>query len=191
MDTLKVLKERLDQVQDRIESSSFLESQGLGNEIGFWIFDYPAEHEIEVREHLLHITERLNKRNYNFLNLNVFEVITSLLDSRKLFDKACKRELEAGSEKLLQSLKGPLSQDKIVKYIVDAYQPQNYDFVILSGIGSTWPLVRSHELLSALQDVMGRTPLVLFYPGTYSGFDLHPFGLIKSKNYYRAFKLVP
>jgi hypothetical protein len=38
---------------------------------------------------------------------------------------------------------------------------------------------------------MAKTPLILFYPGEYSGRDLHPFGMIDSKNYYRAFKLVP
>lgn len=191
MDTLNALKARLDEIQPRLESPKFLESQGLGNEIGFWIFDYPAEFEIQVREHITHICERLNKRGYNFLNLNLFELLIELLDDRKLYDKALKRELEAGPEQIRQSLKGPLSQDKIAKFMADKYQPQNYDFVMLSGVGNSWPLIRSHELLSALQDIMGNTPLVLFYPGTYSGFDLHPFGLIGSKNYYRAFKLVP
>jgi hypothetical protein len=52
-------------------------------------------------------------------------------------------------------------------------------------------LIRGHELLSALQDVMGSTPLILFYPGAYSGNDLQPLDGIESKNYYRAFKLVP
>lgn len=44
--------------------------------------------------------------------------------------------------------------------------------------------------MSALQDVMGFTPLLMFYPGTYSGHDLSPAG-IDSRNYYRAFRLVP
>jgi len=32
---------------------------------------------------------------------------------------------------------------------------------------------------------------VLFYPGSYSGLNLQPFGEVESQNYYRAFKLVP
>jgi hypothetical protein len=31
-------------------------------------------------------------------------------------------------------------------------------------MGNAWPLVRGHELMSALQDVMGFTPLLMFYP---------------------------
>ncbi|HAA34478.1 MAG TPA: DUF1788 domain-containing protein, partial [Firmicutes bacterium] len=33
-------------------------------------------------------------------------------------------------------------------------------------------------------------PLIMFYPGTYSGQDLHLFDEISDQNYYRAFKLI-
>lgn len=114
-----------------------------------------------------------------------------MLEERGLFDRACQREMQVGVDDLRKTLAGPLSQEKVAKYIAEKYQPSELEFVLLSGLGSAWPLVRGHELLSALQDVMDCTPLVLFYPGEYSGMDLHPFGMIESKNYYRAFKLVP
>jgi hypothetical protein len=79
----------------------------------------------------------------------------------------------------------------IAEQAFKANNQSNLDFLLLSGLGNAWPLVRGHELLSALQGVMGNTPLILFYPGSYSGRDLHPFGMIESRNYYRAFKLVP
>jgi hypothetical protein len=69
-------------------------------------------------------------------------------------------------------------------------KPEQYDLVIVSGVGSVWPLLRSHTLLNNLQPVMGKTPLVMFYPGRYDGQSLRLFGKIKSNNYYRAFKLV-
>jgi hypothetical protein len=39
--------ERLNQILPRVTSRDFLESKGLGNEIGFWIFDYPANRELD------------------------------------------------------------------------------------------------------------------------------------------------
>ena len=54
-----------------------------------------------------------------------------------------------------------------------------------------WPLLRAHSLLNNLHAVMGKTPLVLFYPGRYDGHSLRLFGKIKGANYYRAFRLVP
>lgn len=188
---LKGLQHRLDQVIDRIDNPSLLKNEGLGNEIGFWIFDYPAKFELMVRDHIEHISEKLQRRGHQFIHINVFQSLVELLESRKLFDRACQREKQVGLEALKKSLSGPLSQDKLASYIQERYPVAEQDFVIVSGLGTAWPLVRGHELLSALQAVMGSTPLILFYPGEYSGSDLHPFGLIESKNYYRAFKLVP
>ena len=46
------LEERLNKIISRITSKEFLESKGLGNEIGFWIFDYPVDRELVVRDFL-------------------------------------------------------------------------------------------------------------------------------------------
>jgi len=188
---IPALQNRLDLVLERIESSAFLDSDGLGNEIGFWVFDYPAQHELIVREQLSHITDKLTKRGRNFVHLNIFETLIEMLDSRGLLERTFDREKDKGIDVVRKSLAGPLSQEKIARYIEKKIKPESLEFVVLSGLGSAWPLVRGHELLSALQDVMGSTPLVLFYPGEYSSRDLHMFGKIESRNYYRAFKLVP
>lgn len=188
---MKPLQNRLDLVMERIEDPKFLKNDGIGNEIGFWVFDYPAKHELIVRDYLAHITEKLSKRGHKFTHINIFQILIDMLETRNLFERACTREKQVGIDELKKTLAGPLSQKKVAEFIAEKTQLESLDFVLISGLGNAWPLVRGHELLSALQDVMGSTPLVLFYPGEYSGKDLHPFGMIESKNYYRAFKLVP
>ena len=47
-----ILEYRLKQLEERIGDDRFLKNQGSGNEIGFWIFDYPAKQELQVREYL-------------------------------------------------------------------------------------------------------------------------------------------
>ena len=85
----------------------------------------------------------------------------------------------------------PLHEDKLALVFAKAAQPEQHDLVLVSGVGSVWPLLRSHSLLNNLHPVMGKTPLVMFYPGRYDGQSLRLFGKLKSNNYYRAFKLVP
>ncbi|MBL4886873.1 MAG: DUF1788 domain-containing protein [Flavobacteriaceae bacterium] len=189
--TVSALQKRLDLVLERIDSPKFLDNDGLGNEIGFWVFDYPANHELIVREQLRHITDKLTKRGHKFVHINIFEILLEMLESRGLLERTFAREKQVGIDVVRKNLAGPLSQEKVAKYIAEKIQPDSLRFVVMSGLGNAWPLVRGHELLSALQDVMGNTPLVLFYPGEYSGQDLHMFGKIESRNYYRAFKLVP
>ena len=191
MHPMKVLQNRLDLILERIENPRFLNNDGLGNEIGFWIFDYPAKYELVVRDYLTHLTEKLTKHDHQFVTVNIYQTIIDMLTSRGLLERTFNREKEVGVEAVRKTLSGPLSQKKIAEYIAEQIKPEALDFVLLTGLGNAWPLVRGHELLSALQDVMGKTPLILFYPGEYSGRDLHPFGMIDSKNYYRAFKLVP
>ena len=45
-------EERLNKVVDRLVSPELLSNAGLGNEIGFYIFDYPPERELQVRTFL-------------------------------------------------------------------------------------------------------------------------------------------
>ncbi|EIX1612860.1 MULTISPECIES: DUF1788 domain-containing protein [Enterobacterales] len=185
-----VLDYRLSQIQSRIEEDRFLKNNGSGNEIGFWIFDYPAQYELQVREHLKYLLRNLEK-DHHFTHLNVFQVIIDMLTERGLFERVCQQEVKVGPEALKKQLAGPLNQKKIADYIAQKVDLPAQEFVILTGMGNAWPLVRGHELMSALQDVMGFTPLLMFYPGTYSGYDLSPLAGIDSRNYYRAFRLVP
>lgn len=96
-----------------------------------------------------------------------------------------------GSEELLKALKGPLHELKIAKYLVEKTKPEQQDVILMSGVGSAWPILRSHTLLNSLHPLMEDTPLVVFYPGKYDGQGLRLFGKLKESNYYRAFQLVP
>ena len=187
----KRLHNRLDEIQPKIESEDFLKNQGLGNEIGFYVFDYPPESEIEVREHLDYMSERLIKRGRIFKSINLFEAVIELLDSRNLTERAFKVQKERGDDALFNALKEPLEQNRVAEFISSKIDLETTEFILLHGLGSAWPIIRGHGLLNALHAKVGSVPTVLFYPGEYDGTALKPFGRIESNNYYRAFKLVP
>ncbi|MFW9737063.1 DUF1788 domain-containing protein [Vibrio parahaemolyticus] len=195
MQTVQQLQQRLEKVQDRLESDEFLTNKELGGEIGFYIFDYPAEHEIIVREHIDFLTKKLVSRSEitgkRFASINLYEMVVELLKSRKLLDRAYKMQFEKGDDALFKALKGPLEQNRFAEFIVKQANVLECDFVILHGLGSVWPIIRGHGLLNALHAKVGNVPTVMFYPGEYDGATLKPFGRIESNNYYRAFKLVP
>lgn len=187
----KKLRTRLDQILNKVESEVFLKNQGLGNEIGFYVFDYPAEFELEVREHISFMADKLTKRGRTFSNINLFALIIELLESRELTERAFKVQKERGDDALFKALKGPLEQNRVAEFIASKVDLENSDFILLHGLGSAWPIIRGHGLLNALHAKVGNVPTVLFYPGEYDGTALKAFGQIESNNYYRAFKLVP
>jgi len=195
MNNKQELAERLNAIRERLDSEDFLNNRGLGNEIGFYIFDYPPQFELMVREYLAMTVSQLAKLGRRFVHLNLFEEVLAILEARKLLDKAFELEKKKGIDELAKALKGPLEQGRVAKHLVEKMRPQEQEFVLLSGLGQCWPLLRGHSLLNALHAYMGETPLVLFYPGRYSGLELYPFDLdtaeVAPANYYRAFQLVP
>jgi Domain of unknown function (DUF1788) len=187
------LNERLNKILPRVTSDGFLSGSGIGNEIAFYIFDYPPEDELRVRDYLRTLLDHIPKQKHGLRvkHLDLFGFVMAYLKNRNLLDKAIQMQREKGDEALKKALAGPLHETKISSIFADATQPGQHDLVIVSGVGSVWPLLRLHTLLNNLQPVMGKTPLVIFYPGRYDGQSLRLFGKIKSNNYYRAFRLVP
>lgn len=189
----EVLNNRLNQIIDRIKSPEFLSNSGLGNEIGFYIFDYPPEEELTVREYVRFMLEKLAKTNpaLRIAHINLFKLLIDYLQERNLYDKALNLQKTKGDEALRKALKGPLHEEKVAKAFVEAAKPDEHDVVIMTGIGNVWPLFRSHTLLNNLHSLMQNTPLLVFYPGIYDGQGLSLFGRMKDNNYYRAFRLIP
>ena len=195
MNTQQELAERLEAIRERLDNEDFLNNRGLGNEIGFYIFDYPPQFELMVREYLALLIGRMTKLGRRFVHLNLFDEMLAMLQERKLLDKAFELEKKKGVDELAKALKGPLEQGRVAQHLVKKMDPTQQEFVLLSGLGQCWPLLRGHSLLNALHAHMGETPLVLFYPGRYNGLELYPFDLdtaeVAPANYYRAFQLVP
>lgn len=187
------LQDRLNQIPEKILSSEFLNSQGLGNEIGFWIFDYDPAAELEVREYIKLLENTLTKKHskLSYVHINLLELLVQYLNSRGFVAKAIALQQQKGDEALLKALAGPLHMNKFAPYLVETTQAATKNIVFISGIGSVWPLLRAHDLLNNLHSLLGQTPMVLFYPGHYDGQSMRLFGKIPSDNYYRAFKLIP
>ena len=184
--------QRLNKILDRVTSDDFLHGKGLGNEIPFYAFDYPPERELEVRDHIDFLVAQLPKHRpgLRFYHINLFDLIIRQLKSRGFYDKALDLQRKKGDEALLKALAAPLDATKLAKVFADEVRPKEQDLVLVSGVGSAYPLLRTHNLLNNLHHRMGSTPLVLFYPGLYDGQSLRLFGILPDKPYYRAFRLV-
>ncbi len=188
-----LLSERLNQILPKVTSDSFLSGSGIGNEIAFYIFDYPPEEELRVRAHIRFLFDQIPKRKpgLRLKHVNLFDFILDYLKSRNLLDKSLQMQQQKGDQALQKALSGPLHENKLAGAFAEVAQPDQHDLVFISGVGSVWPLLRSHSLLNNLHPIMGQTPLVMFYPGRYDGQALRLFGKLRNNNYYRAFKLVP
>jgi hypothetical protein len=188
------LEERLNQILPRVTSRDFLDSKGLGNEIGFWIFDYPPDREIDVRDFVgSTVLPALAKQvpPLRTATVNLLQLVTSQLEERKLLDKVMDMQSGKGDDSTLAALRSVLKEDKLAQKIAAQHDVPNLDLLIITGVGAVYPMLRTHTLLSALHPIMGNTPLLMFFPGRYDGHSLRLFNTLAEDHYYRAFRLVP
>jgi hypothetical protein len=88
------LTDRLNKILPRIISDDFLKGRGIGNEIAFYIFDYPPEEELRVREHIIFLLDHIPKQRpgLRVKHINLFDFVLDYLKKRNLLDKALKMQ---------------------------------------------------------------------------------------------------
>lgn len=191
---MKTIYERLDRIFPLIMDERFRKNKGLGNEIGFYIFDYAPQDELIVREHLAFLKQKVNidSTEITIKEFDLFEIILEIFSDKGYLEKVFAMEEEKGTAAILTPLKKTLRLTQKNDLVVDHIREntRSHDVVFLTGVGKVWPVIRSHSILNALHAVIEDVPLIMFYPGTYSGQDLHLFDEISDQNYYRAFKLI-
>ena len=200
-----MLGERLNKILPKITSEDFLRGSGLSNELPFHIFDYPAAQELRVREQIRWLLEQIPRKRpgLQVKHVNLFRFVIEYLQSRDLLERSFELQRQKGNNALMKALRGPLDAERLANHFVQVEEPGNHDLILVSGVGSAYPLVRSHRLLNTLHPKMEQTPLVLFFPGEYDGVTLRLFGMASLADnaraggkdgqapYYRAFRLIP
>ena len=188
------LELRLNKVEAVIAQPTFRQNKGLGNEVGYYIFDYPAEQELQVRERIEYIRKKSENSTNEFrvIVFDLYDIIIDILKEKGYLDKCFEFEKSKGFDKITKSIGNMLrisaADSLIVNYIKDNAPPNS--IVFLAGVGKCYPILRSHKVLNNLHQVIDNVPVVMFYPGKYDGQELVLFSEIKDDNYYRAFKLV-
>ncbi len=188
------LVERLDAMELEIKKDRFRKSFGRANEVNYWIFDYPPQKELEVRERIAYLKKK-NKNGADDFELVVFDLYDMILDfleEKNFLEKCFNFEKKSGLERITKAVSNSMKfndDDSIIVQHIKDNTPDNA-VVFLTGIGKCYPILCSHKVLNNLHQAFVKAPVVLFFPGTYNEQELILFNEIKDDNYYRAFKLV-
>lgn len=188
------LESRLNRLEDKIKLPNFRGNKGLGNEVGYYVFDYPADQEMLVRERVEYLKAKYQNSDVNLVVFDLYDTIIDLLEKEGFLDLCIEFEKTKGLPEITKAINEMLRmeednyQNELLAYIKNN-TPQNA-IVFLTGIGKCYPLLRSHKILNNMHQFVDNVPVVMFFPGKYDGQSLMLFGETKDDNYYRAFRLV-
>ncbi len=187
---MNTTSKRLEQIIPRIQSESFIQNKGLGNEIGFYIFDYDPADEMLVRDYIKHIKNKFNYEGSNrrILEYDLYKILLDIIREKKIFDQILLMEEKRGQAQLANAIRQAASLKDYIEKMT--FQQKPGDVIFLTGVGKVYPFMRSHQILNNLQEVLEKLPVVLFFPGSYDGQSLKLFNRFQDENYYHAFQLV-
>lgn len=190
------MKEVYDHLLKVVGSRRFLQKQGLGNEIPFFICPYNPMLQLEMEQTRKQLVNQLKQAGITILDINLYDISIGLLRERKIWDRIVSTETALEKDKLKDLLRNVLDPEahlvpRIARLIDDA---KDYHVMFLSGVGEVYPYIRSHTILNNLQSTAKQQPTVIFFPGTYThsvtaGASLDLFGRLRDDKYYRAFNI--
>lgn len=179
-------EEKLNNIELRIKDPS-LKSD-------YYIFDYDPKYEINVRNEVKHLKDKINNSpiDINIMEFDLYEIILDILKSKGYLEKTFELEKKKGKntakKAVTKMLKLSSDSNLIVNYIKERYSSNSIIFI--TGVGKAYPLIRSHNVLNNLSQQVDDIPVIMFFPGRYSGLDLLLFDTIKDSNFYKADLLI-
>lgn len=189
------MQDRLQHLFSVISGQRFLNKQGLGNEVPFFICPYRPEEAFEMERLQRQLINRLEQAGIRILSINLYDLAVNLLKQRDIWEQVLELEPTVSKDQLKELLQGVLDPEAhLVPAIAEKLQSVEFDVLFLSGVGEVFPYIRSHNVLNNLQSTAKDQPTVMFFPGSYThsletGASLDLFGRLHDDKYYRAFNI--
>ncbi len=189
------IAERFEHLLSVLSSRRFLQMEGLGNEVPFFICDYAPAESVEMAKMQRQLANRLNQQGTRVLEINLYSLSIELLKAEGDWDWYLAEEAGMPKAKLLEDIQSILDVETIlVPAMAERMAKEAFDVLFVSGVGEIFPFIRSHNVLNNLQKVAKQQPTVMFFPGSYShsvasGASLELFGRLRDDTYYRAFNI--
>ena len=194
------IKVRIEHLKEKMDDSKFQHNEGLSNEVGYYVFDYPADRELYMRKQIHKLQDGPLAARVNLKVFDIYDIMMHLLKDQEKYTGSDPIpilediEKNQGFDVLIEQINNILEMSEnnnlIVRYIKERIpEGDGQCIVFLTGLGKVYPIIRAHKILNTMHQVLDNNPVVMFYPGNYDEMSLRAFGEIRDQNYYRAFRI--
>ena len=197
------------ELDDKLNSSGFQDTENGDLFYNFFIYQYPAEEEYDIRRQIQEFKANLIRPiNYvDVLTLNLFEVFCNFLNQKKFLRHPSMLkyllEKEQNDPSKAQNTQDTLARNahspEFVQYIhrriidhITIKDQYRRPYVFLYGIGSMFPYLRVNEFLALYEDYneTGKYKIIVFYPGHRDQNSFRLFDTLPDNHTYRATLLI-
>ena len=189
----RTLNDRFIELEDRMISVEALTKYGTANDMKFYIFDYNPQDEYSIRNEI----KKLKSRNQDIVEFDLYEMMLDIIEEQGYTEDVISAEKDYDKQHLLSEIFQPiLSVEEDDNEFLEKFKVVKDDgtkIILVTGVGKSYPVIRSHTILNNLQNIFKRNPVVMMYPGRYEikeKMTMRLFERLDDDNYYRAFPLV-
>lgn len=190
----RLLSDRFADLENRMTSVQDLTKYGTANDLKFYIFDYNPRDEALVRKE----TKKLLSLNPDIVEFDLYEMMLEIIEDEGYMEDVLRMEPEYDKDLLLREVFQPLlsveeEENAFLNMFKERIPDDGSKIVLITGVGKSFPIIRSHTILNNLQSIFRKNPVVMMYPGRYeikNSMTLRLFERLDDDNYYRAFPLV-
>ena len=196
----------VEQLYEKLCSKKFQDTQSGDLFYNFFVYLYPADKELVLREQIEDIKENIKRpvNNVDVLTLDIFEEFCRFMDGQSFgkhpsYLNYMLEKDESRPDDVTKALLLKANSDDFMLYIhnrimehvskVDEYiRP----YVFLYGLGNIYPYLRTSNLLNRYEryNRSERYKIILFYPGDQDGATFKLFGDLEDNHTYRAIVLM-
>lgn len=197
----------IDELYEKLSSRQFQDTQNGDLFYNFFVYQYPADKEYEIRQQIKEFKEQLIRPiNYvDVLTMNLFEEFCNFLDGQsfgKLHPSYLKYLIEkdgSNPDSVTKTLTNKANSDAYYEYVhnkiiqhISIKDDKNRPYIFLYGIGSMYPYLRTNVFLTNYEkyNQSSNYKLIVFYPGNVNKNTYHLFGMLNDEHTYRATLLI-
>jgi len=185
--------QRLNEFRSQMSSVMNLNKNKTAGDMKFFIFDYDPKDEMRVRDDV----HKAVKNNPEIVAFDLYEMMIDIIKQNGYFDTIKNMEKDYDKSLLLHEVFQPMlaleqTGNAILQKFSDTVPDDGKHIVLITGVGKSFPVIRSHTILNNLQSIFKMNPVVMMYPGRFSVRKGHLklFDRLDDDNYYRAFPII-
>ena len=193
--TASNIQESFDHLLTVLSGQRFLQKEGLGNEVPFFICPFDVSISVDVTRLQKQLVNRLGQSGIRVLEINLYDLSIEIIKDRGIWEQIIEMEPTVSKDVLKELLQGVLDPEtNLVPAIATKLRNNEFDVLFMTGVGEVFPYIRSHHVLNNLQSTAKEKPTLMFFPGAYthtleSGASLDLFDRLHDDKYYRAFNI--
>ena len=195
----------IEELYDYLCSPQFLDEKSGNIFYNYYIYQYPANKEYEMRRQIQEFKEKL-ERPTNFVNaleLDLFKVFCDYLRNEKFGDTSLLEDTFEGDkthpDMVTTELTSEANSDNFIRFVRDKINEHmelkdglNKPYIFIHGIGKMFPYMRTNVFLTRYEkyNEPDKYRIILFYPGHQEGNSFSLFDTLEDSHTYRAILLV-